>query len=530
MLNLVKGKTYDFIFWADAPGNGYYTFDPANQTVKVNYDNATANDEKRDAFFQAVKGLAVNEAVSQTVELYRPFGQLNVGTDDVDAAKAGGLTVSSSTVTVDNVYTSLNLFTGVAADPQSVTFTGAPQFDYEFYIDDQPFQYLQMDYLLTGATPDATTITTAQKELVNVDIAINDGTKDVNTFTVSQVPVQRNYRTNIYGSLLTSKVDFNVVIKPEFETPDYDVMYPTVEVTTAEDLATQLTKGSQKVVVPASATLDLSQVNNGAEIKLAPNTNLHVEGTVNTARSQLAVYDGEVTVSGTGTIQSVGLDGTTGNRPLNVYNGATLNVKDVTVKSEQTNAGSTIYSNQGNLNLDNVTVDSHFYGVNASGGTFTANSSVIKSDANNSRGSWAYTVSITNGCKAELKDCTVTGCQGGVSVGGQGSSVDIDGGTYTTELFEGQPGTAYHTLYVFDNGKATVYSGSFSTPDSAYCFASGNNDTGTAFASGIYLYGGKYSNKGVTASTGNLQVVTLPDGYEWKDISDGVYKYEVVKK
>ena len=40
------------------------------------------------------------------------------------------------------------------------------------------------------------------------------------------MPVQRNYRTNIYGSLLTNTADFNVVIAPGFSDPDnnYEVL------------------------------------------------------------------------------------------------------------------------------------------------------------------------------------------------------------------------------------------------------------------------------------------------------------------
>ena len=45
-------------------------------------------------------------------------------------------------------------------------------------------------------------------------MAFNYGGPQNRTFT--NVPVQRNYRTNIYGSLLTNTTDFNVVIEPAF--------------------------------------------------------------------------------------------------------------------------------------------------------------------------------------------------------------------------------------------------------------------------------------------------------------------------
>ena len=42
----------------------------------------------------------------------------------------------------------------------------------------------------------------------------------------SNVPVQRNFRTNIYGHILTDQADITVEIKPDFQTPDYSVVNP----------------------------------------------------------------------------------------------------------------------------------------------------------------------------------------------------------------------------------------------------------------------------------------------------------------
>ena len=55
--SLVKGKTYHFIFWAQAGDDAPYTFDPETKKVAIDYTGA-ANDEKRDAFY-AVKTLKV---------------------------------------------------------------------------------------------------------------------------------------------------------------------------------------------------------------------------------------------------------------------------------------------------------------------------------------------------------------------------------------------------------------------------------------------------------------------------------------
>ena len=48
-------------------------------------------------------------------------------------------------------------------------------------------------------------------------LMIKNGSK-----TISNVPVQRNYRTNIFGSILTGAVDLGITIDPDFETPDHN--------------------------------------------------------------------------------------------------------------------------------------------------------------------------------------------------------------------------------------------------------------------------------------------------------------------
>lgn len=99
-LQLTTGKEYDFVFWADAPGDNVYTFNSENQTVTVNYANAENNTDNLDAFFGQKKALKVSGNMSISQELRRPFAQINIGTDDFDAAAAAGYTVSESTIGV----------------------------------------------------------------------------------------------------------------------------------------------------------------------------------------------------------------------------------------------------------------------------------------------------------------------------------------------------------------------------------------------------------------------------------------------
>ncbi|MDD6778920.1 MAG: hypothetical protein PUD91_07835 [Bacteroidales bacterium] len=211
-LQLVTGKTYDLVFWAQADG-APYTFTPNGRTVDMNYSGATANAEKRDAFFYIWNDFRVTGPMDETVTLKRPFAQLNFATSDWDAAQASGLNVATTSVEVKQLLPTLDLMTGNAkGDAVNVTFTDAALPGEGITIGGNAYKYLALNYLLMDAT----------RTTVDVKLTAKESASDLRELTVSSVPVQRNYRTNIYGALLTSTTNFNVTINPEFATPDIE--------------------------------------------------------------------------------------------------------------------------------------------------------------------------------------------------------------------------------------------------------------------------------------------------------------------
>ena len=228
------------MFWA-ANASAPYTIDETGK-VTVNYEGMKTNDESLDAFCRCYEYTAGAE-VENPVKLYRPFAQLNVGTKDMDKAVKAGFNkdAAKTKVQVSGIANTLNLLTGEVDGEVDVTcdLNAIPTGE---TFPKEGYEYLSMDYLLVGKET---------KSVVDVKWTVTDGTfNSERTFT--NVPLQGNYRTNIFGNLLTSPTDFNVEIDPAFS----DVI-----VANNDELATEL-------------------ATDGAVVKLAPNTTYRLPSTV----------------------------------------------------------------------------------------------------------------------------------------------------------------------------------------------------------------------------------------------------------
>lgn len=210
---LVTGQTYTFVFWAQAD-NAPYTYDTEAKTITVNYASAAGNDESRDAFYNVLPNVKIEGAYTASVQLARPFAQLNFGAADYEEAKAAGLTVTDATVTLTHAATSLNLLKGTTTGDETVTFAKAalPK-NANLTAGGKAYKYVAMDYVLVGK---------ATKTLSDVTLTLTATGAPSTTpeFTYSNVPLQANYRTNIVGNLFTSPAEVQIEITPGFGTPD----------------------------------------------------------------------------------------------------------------------------------------------------------------------------------------------------------------------------------------------------------------------------------------------------------------------
>lgn len=298
--SLVKGKTYNFVFWAQAAeGAPYDVTDLKN--IKISYEGAEANDEKRDAFYATRKELKVNGALTETIKLYRPFAQVNFGTADYEAAVAAGVEPVKSVFTATDVATVFDTFEAEGKEAKDVvTFTESALPGETLVTKAGDYKWMTMNYILPMGKQDA-------KHISNVTAEFIPETGITVKASSPQTPVQNNYRTNILGNLLTSQVIFNIEIIPIFNEPDNDI--DIVNVKNEASLRALFATGGEAILTEDLVLDKTVAVETGKEVVLDLNgkTISNTTDIWNTAAndwSLLSVRGGSLTIKGAGTLQA----------------------------------------------------------------------------------------------------------------------------------------------------------------------------------------------------------------------------------
>lgn len=302
--SLVKGKTYNFVFWAQAEGATCYNIDDL-KNIKISYEGAVANDETRDAFYATRKELKVNGALTETIKLYRPFAQVNFGTADLLEAAAAGFVPKQSVFTatdVANVFDTFNAEGKVEGPATDKVIFAAAKIPVESLVikDGTKYAWMTMNYIIPVGKQ-------GEKHISNVTAEFITEAGDAITASSPQTPVQNNYRTNILGNLLTSQVIFNVEIVPIFNEPDNDI--DIVNVKNEASLRALFATGGVATLTEDVVLGETVVVEPGKEVTL----DLNGKTVSNTADlwnesiaswSLLSVRGGSLTIKGAGTLQA----------------------------------------------------------------------------------------------------------------------------------------------------------------------------------------------------------------------------------
>lgn len=383
-LSLAKGQTYQVAFWAQSKDcNAYDTGDL--QAVKIDYTNAGNNDELRDAFFKTVN-FTVTGDKSINVVLKRPFAQINVGVDmeDWTAAVASGIEIKQSTVVINNAANEINLLNGAVTGEETVTYTSAAIPEETLYVETdatkegkESYKWLSMSYILVADQG-----TTLLDGVLGANKATLNGLQY--TFTpesgnaiefmegLAGAPVQRNWRTNILGKILTGNVQFNITVDPVY---DGEFIYPDNE---DQELEFATTFGGSY-----SMTEDMELSSLDAKADFILNIEDGVTLTSGSASDYgIRVWQGTTTINATnGNIYSKGggigvIDGAEV-----IYNGGNLEINTTSTSGRYLfyleGEGSTLTINEGNFDFNRTQNQKRAYiyagvgtTVYVNGGTF----------------------------------------------------------------------------------------------------------------------------------------------------------------
>lgn len=281
-VKLAINETYDTYFWAESYTDGAaecpFTFAPDAKTLTVDYAKMDVNNETPDAFY-AYKAMTVSATGNQSVVLYRPFAQVNWGTADYDEAmKLGMDEITNTTSYLYSVPNVLNMTDGSTSGSKFVygsAYAPIPGDDEVFPVEGE-YKYLAMAYVLAPK---------AESQLVTATLRKNNTSTAVRS--IQNVPIRANYRTNLYGNLLTKDQDINVTIDPIFDSAfqnPIDLPKWTGEVDTEIPVATETIDGKNVNVYSVSTPEQLAgfaeSVKNGnkyagAVVRLEADINLN---------------------------------------------------------------------------------------------------------------------------------------------------------------------------------------------------------------------------------------------------------------
>lgn len=225
-LQLVAGHTYRLVLWADCATTGtdgaltdqYYSTEEFPAVTFKEGVTYAGNDDSRDAFFASYE-LKVDGPSNHTVDLHRPFGQLNIIATDYGIVEDNFSTLLPTLPTqvkieFANIRSGINLLTGDLTEAVQSTLTSGPVAIANVTpAATDGSRQLSFDYIFAPQGDD--------QQLVLEDFTMSflddAGTEKVSHYPFQNIPVKRNYQTNVSGALLTDRTGIDIEVVPNFD-------------------------------------------------------------------------------------------------------------------------------------------------------------------------------------------------------------------------------------------------------------------------------------------------------------------------
>lgn len=427
---LVSGHEYRFVFWAD------YVADNTSETGRatdLNYDTQSfptvsfkdgaaykSNDDTRDAFF-LVEDVTVSGPSTQSFELRRPFGQLNIITNDwgaIPKEAADQLRPAKVKLTFNDVPNTIDLLTGEVSNAADISGEAV---EVSKIAQDGDAKHLSFDYIL--AKEGEQTILPG----FTMDFLADDGnTKVTDTYTFTNIPVQRNYQTNVRGNLLTDRTGVEIEVVPEF-----DGLLPE-EVNDAETLIAALQNGGYVKFTSDITVTDATIAPAGTPI------NIDLGGHTLTFESDVAsleAYNSTVTISG-GVVEAMNIPKTTGNAVndlLHVLDNGTIILDEVTLRTSAGGVGVNSGIENGEVVIRNSEIDVAAYALSTNASAVPENLQ-IELENSSFKGSTAVLINVP--CTLRMNYCDVMGKNAAAFLM-RGGNATIENSTITLNYTDG---------------------------------------------------------------------------------------------
>lgn len=428
---LVSGHEYRFVFWAD------HVADNTSETGRaadlhyntqnfptVSFKDGAAyksNDDTRDAFF-LVKDVTVSGPSTQSFELRRPFGQLNIITNDWGAipegAAANQLRPAKVKLTFNDVPKTIDLLTGEVSDAADISGEAV---EVSKIAQDGDAKHLSFDYILAKEGEQ-----TILPDFTMDFLADNGNTKVTDTYTFTNIPVQRNYQTNVRGNLLTDRTGVEIEVVPEF-----DGLLPE-EVNDAETLIAALQNGGYVKFTSDITVTDATIAPAGTPI------NIDLGGHTLTFESDVAsleAYNSTVTISG-GVVEAMNIPKTTGNAVndlLHVLDNGTIILDEVTLRTSAGGVGVNSGIENGEVVIRNSEIDVAAYALSTNASAVPENLQ-IELENSSFKGSTAVLINVP--CTLRMNYCDVMGKNAAAFLM-RGGNATIENSTITLNYTDG---------------------------------------------------------------------------------------------
>ena len=224
------------------------------------------------------------------------------------------------------------------------------------------YNYVALAYFLAG---DAN----SQQALTDVTFSWKSDNGAETAHTYANIPVQRNYRTNIIGNIFSNPVNVNIVVDEQFNTPDKEVNIVEVAANNQGEFTDAITN---------------AQVGQTTVIKLADNTSYNFTGTV--------------------TNKDIVLEGKGENTVVSVVAGYPSNAQSISMKNLTLECGNENFrgfQHTNTLNMESVTLKGKIFTY----GDATFKNCTFIQDAPSDYNIWVYATGYT----CLFDNCSFTG-------------------------------------------------------------------------------------------------------------------------